>query len=107
MSEVVNPTLTGHNGVMDNYSVTNPPELGMFTDEGNLALAIALLDALRVPAHEFPTDMETWWFEEWVAKHPVHSVRLAVHSEWSDTDVRDSIGWVLENPKRGVKFLTR
>lgn len=91
---------------MRETTTTKPKDLGMFTDEGNLALTNALLDALRVPAHEFPTDMEAWWFaEEWLTTQPEHTEALHGHDEWRDTDVRDMIGWVLENPRRGWKWL--
>lgn len=89
-----------------NNNLTTTPELGMYTQEGNIALAHALLDALRLPAHEFPTADHERWFEDWVKNHEVHNGALENHSEWTDTDVRDRICWVLENPSKAMKWLT-
>lgn len=89
----------------NNFSVKVVPQLGMYTDAGNWALADALWDALRVPAYEFPTEYQLGWFEEWVALHPTHAEVLAGHTEWHDTDVEDRIIWFLEDPARGMKRL--
>lgn len=90
---------------------TYTPDLGMYTDAGNRALAKALLDALNVPAHQFPdpwNDDVCDWFEVWLRNHPVHSKVLGGrHSEWNDSDVMDHIAWILEKPERGVKYLTQ
>lgn len=84
------------------------PDLGMFTDAGTRALRRALLDALSIPAYEFPdawdTDLE-YWFKDWVEAHPVHSGALAKHMEWTDTDVLDRVVWALKDPARGKRWL--
>ena len=97
--------LTRHNGGMNNNPTTTR-ELGMYTQEGNIALAHALLDALNLPAHEFPTGDYVEWFREWVKNHEVHNGTLTEHSEWTDTEVREFIDWVLENPSKAMKWLT-
>lgn len=103
MMQVVNPTLTSHNGGMNNNDTI---DLGMYTDGGNRLLAEALIDALRVPAHEFPRDRHEDWFIGWLKAHPTHSVRLARHTEWNDTDVMDRVVWALRDPERGMRWLT-
>lgn len=92
-------------------SIANPPQLSMYSPEGNLALANALLDVLNLPAHEYPADRFHGyeWFKNWLKTHAVHSVTLSLsgeHAEWTDTEVREMIGWVIENPARGLKYLT-
>jgi hypothetical protein len=103
MTQVAKPTLTSHNGDMNNNDTI---DLGMYTDGGNLLLAKALIDALRVPAHEFPRDGHEDWFTAWVKAHPVHSGALARHTEWTDTDVMDRVVWALSDPERGMRWLT-
>lgn len=90
------------------FNTIDPPYLGMFSPEGNVALGNALLEILSLPAHEFPSGRDNAWrFYEWVAAHPVHSVTLAPHDEMRDTDVRDSISWILEDAPRGMKLMQR
>lgn len=83
------------------------PGLGMYTEQGDWLLAKALLDALCVPAHQFPTSGLCDWFSNWLNSHPIHSMALVGHEEWTDTDVMDGIHWFLSDPARGLKWLAR
>lgn len=85
------------------------PDLGMYTEEGDARLGAALLDALCVPAHQFPahTACKRDWFEQWLIAHPIHSAALADHREWTDTEVMDAIQWTLDDPKRGLAWLAK